>query len=686
MENTTKKMNTKFCPLVSIIIPVYNGSNYMKEAIDSALAQTYKNIEIIVVNDGSTDNTDEIARSYGDKIRYFKKENGGVATALNLAIKEAKGEYISWLSHDDLYHPNKIQRQIETLKTLEDKNTIIFSDIEMIDENSKVFANRILKEKYSEPNKKNPLFWLLNGLVHGCSLLIKKDIFFEFNLFDESLRTVQDYALWYDIFKKYKVYHIDEILIQSREHPEQGHITLSEYIQKEQTFLWNKMILGLTIKEVGELLDVPVKKLGVDKNAEDIENIELVYAPRKVLRKILKLNKKNPFTAADIKPIFKTLAQYRTPKLKYIIKDFFLSLGVIPLGIKLFFENKKNTVLMFEPNPYHGETFAGYINYFSDLGYKVHFIAQKTLSKENPFTRLQHKINDKKLEITYIKMSKCFIETFFKMSFLLKNYKNIFITSNMGYFKGIPLIISKTMSKKLLKKAIFIEHDTDNFIKADEKNLIKSNQIATLIKRKFQESNTLQINPCTFGKVKKSEFSENIINFMIIGCINKDYKGHYLIKEAIFELINSGYTNFKFTIIGSGNLKIDDEHKKYIDFKGRLNFEDMFKNIEQAQYILFLLDEKNKEHHKYINRSVTGALQLALGFKIIPILHKKFADIYNLSNKNALIQDGESLASVLKKAINTKSDEYNNMQKNLNILQNEYYNTSLEALNEFVKK
>ena len=76
-------------PKVSVIIPVYNGSNYMREAIDSALAQTYKNIEIIVVNDGSTDNTEEIALSYGDKIKYYSKENGGVATALNFAIEKA---------------------------------------------------------------------------------------------------------------------------------------------------------------------------------------------------------------------------------------------------------------------------------------------------------------------------------------------------------------------------------------------------------------------------------------------------------------------------------------------------------------------------------------------------------------------------------------------------------------------
>lgn len=121
----------------------------MREAIDSALNQTYKNIEVIVVNDSSKDNTEEIAQSYGDKIRYFSKENGGVATALNLAIKEAKGEYISWLSHDDVYYYYKIQKQIELLAKLEDKNTILFSDINLIDENSKIFSNRIIKNMYS---------------------------------------------------------------------------------------------------------------------------------------------------------------------------------------------------------------------------------------------------------------------------------------------------------------------------------------------------------------------------------------------------------------------------------------------------------------------------------------------------------------------------------------------------------
>ena len=117
-------------PLVSIVIPVYNGANYMREAIDSALAQTYSNIEIIVVNDGSNDDgkTREIALSYGDKIRYFEKDNGGVSTALNLGIQNMRGKYFSWLSHDDVYLPDKVQAEIDALRQAGDMSRVVYSN------------------------------------------------------------------------------------------------------------------------------------------------------------------------------------------------------------------------------------------------------------------------------------------------------------------------------------------------------------------------------------------------------------------------------------------------------------------------------------------------------------------------------------------------------------------------------
>lgn len=177
-------------PLISIVIPVYNGSDYLTEAIDSALAQTYSNVEILVVNDGSTDNgaTREIALSYGDRIRYFEKENGGVATALNYGVNEMKGEYFSWLSHDDKYYPEKLSIQQQAKSKLP-QNIILYSDYEFINNKSKHKSFQILDSNYL--NSK-PLYAILRNAIHGCSLLVPKSAFNDCGLFEDNLKTTQD--------------------------------------------------------------------------------------------------------------------------------------------------------------------------------------------------------------------------------------------------------------------------------------------------------------------------------------------------------------------------------------------------------------------------------------------------------------------------------------------------------------
>src|SRR5215217_2153985 len=107
--------SVKLNPKVSIVIPVYNGANFVAQAIDSALAQTYCNIEVIVVNDGSTDGgaTDAIVRKYGGRVRYIVQENRGVGGALNTAISQMTGEVFTWLSHDDIHLPEKVARQLD---------------------------------------------------------------------------------------------------------------------------------------------------------------------------------------------------------------------------------------------------------------------------------------------------------------------------------------------------------------------------------------------------------------------------------------------------------------------------------------------------------------------------------------------------------------------------------------------
>lgn len=230
-------------PLISIIIPVYNGSKYIREAIDSALNQTYPHKEVIVVDDGSTDDSWQIIKSYGQKIRAFKQENGGVSTALNLGIKQAKGEYISWLSHDDVYVPNKLSKQVEALNNLpaeEIEQTILFSNYKIIDLNSKVIEVPAIEKAHDLNKFSCPLYPVMKGLIFGCTLLIPKICFKQSGDFDPHLRTSQDYDLWFKFFQKYPICFQTDYLLLSRRHPRQG--TFSQRATNESNALWLKML------------------------------------------------------------------------------------------------------------------------------------------------------------------------------------------------------------------------------------------------------------------------------------------------------------------------------------------------------------------------------------------------------------------------------------------------------------
>ncbi|MCL5407142.1 MAG: glycosyltransferase [Patescibacteria group bacterium] len=225
-------------PIVSIIIPVYNGSNYLKEAIESALAQTYKNIEILVIDDGSTDGskTAKIAQSYLPKIRYFRKTNGGVASALNLGIQKMQGEYFSWLSHDDVYLPNKISEQLKQIKKYPPK-TVLYSNFELINEKGKHLKNFKFK-----PPPAHFIYYLIDErFIHGCTVFVSKKALQKAGPFNEKLRNVQDYEMWFRLMKSDYVFrHVPRILVKARIHSSQG-VNLQrkrQLAEEDQLYCW----------------------------------------------------------------------------------------------------------------------------------------------------------------------------------------------------------------------------------------------------------------------------------------------------------------------------------------------------------------------------------------------------------------------------------------------------------------
>ncbi len=269
----------QYQPKVTIIIPVYNGSNFMREAIDAALAQTYKNCEILVVNDGSTDDgaSEKIALSYGDKISYYLKENGGVSSVLNFAFEKMTGEWFSWLSHDDLYYPQKIEKQIEFINGLIAENPqinlnkiTVRTATESIDKDGKVIKTPSYKDV---PKHEKIIDTILNNVsnyrLSGCSFLLPKTCIKEIGGFNEKIRTVSDVEYWYRLlFAGYEFYCLtDEILVKNRSHGKQVGKTKVELFNRElnELFVWiaeemNKNPEYSTIKNNEKLYYALVKR------------------------------------------------------------------------------------------------------------------------------------------------------------------------------------------------------------------------------------------------------------------------------------------------------------------------------------------------------------------------------------------------------------------------------------------
>lgn len=190
----------QYTPLVSIVIPVYNGKKYMQTAIDSALAQTYKNIEVIVINDGSPDDgeTERIALSYGDAIRYFCKENGGCASALNFGISKMKGEWFSWLSHDDVYMPEKIEKEILCINKnrLDHNNTIISCDSKIINQNGDIILHPPTTDSGYFEGEYFVKRLLFGASLNGCGLLIPKSLLTRVGCFSSKYKFLLDWQYW----------------------------------------------------------------------------------------------------------------------------------------------------------------------------------------------------------------------------------------------------------------------------------------------------------------------------------------------------------------------------------------------------------------------------------------------------------------------------------------------------------
>lgn len=212
-------MRTEKPPTVSIIIPTYNRAHLLGRAIQSVLNQTYKDFELIVVDDGSTDNTEQIVRSFSDeRIRYVRhKKNKGVAAARNTGIKTARGEYMAFQDSDDEWLPEKLEKQTGIFETALPEVGVVYTGVHRLKNNRKAYipsSGITQKEGYIFSS-------LLKGnFISTPAALVKKECFQRAGMFDERFPSAEDRELFIRISKYYQFRCIDEPLVIAYHQPD----------------------------------------------------------------------------------------------------------------------------------------------------------------------------------------------------------------------------------------------------------------------------------------------------------------------------------------------------------------------------------------------------------------------------------------------------------------------------------
>lgn len=220
-------------PKVSIIIPCYNQGKYVAEAINSALRQTFKDIEIVCVNDGSTDNSVEIIKSFENKYKNFiflnNEENRGVIYSRNFAIKNCNGTYILPLDADDIIEPTYVEKAVKIL----DNNP----NIGIVYCKAKIFGNY---DKYWNLKPFNKSDILYENCIF-CSALFRKSDFIKIGGYNNNMKySCEDYDLWLSFIEQgLEVFQINEILFSYRQYDETSRTTISLKNKKE---IWNNLI------------------------------------------------------------------------------------------------------------------------------------------------------------------------------------------------------------------------------------------------------------------------------------------------------------------------------------------------------------------------------------------------------------------------------------------------------------
>ena len=326
-----------------------------------------------------------------------------------------------------------------------------------------------------------------------------------------------------------------------------------------------------------------------------------------------------------------------------------------------------NTFLLWEPcSINHAEVVPGFTKYLLDLGYSVSVLVEPERIDEGLFSLFGEN------ERVYLNRMNG------------KNVRKFLLKKGLAGARGI--LISTLTDKIMIKdiplapgqKVLCVSHDVGN-----DAALLDGRTIT--LRRVDCGVDTIVVNPLYFGEVLQRAKNE-IVNFISVGALRSKRRNMNMLIEAALNLYREGLRDFVITVIGKGTLRgLPEELSRFFRIRGRLEFRDMYEEIQLADFFLPLLDSRNPEHNRYVTTGTSGSFQLIYGFLKPPIIASSFAPINGFDDSNSVVYENDfDLSVAMEKAIRMTAGDYSAMRENLKKYADNLYRESLENFSRLI--
>ncbi len=337
---------------------------------------------------------------------------------------------------------------------------------------------------------------------------------------------------------------------------------------------------------------------------------------------------------------------------------------------------RPKSILIVEPNPYHGEILPGFAKYFQDLQYDVDLFLRHENISDNPFCGTW--------DINIFPGTARHLKSLLRHP-KIQEYDFVFLSSTAFWeadaFRGSYLDYLGFIPAARYG-ILAVEHNIVPCLQEyNEVPLLNEGRLFTLTG--FRD--TPALTPLYFMPTTAPQ-KNDVVNFIVVGAVSKSVKNHNLLLESVGELLKRGVKKFKVTVIGNGTFDVPARMAENILFLGRQSFHSLYQKLHDADFILPLLDPDEPDHRRYLDSTTTGSRQLTLGFIKPCVINDTFAKAYGFTRENAILYSGNDLVQGMTRAIDHLEYDYDAMRRSLAQFAESVFDVSLRTLKNSIDR